>query len=82
MRREEEWRICHIEGALLIPVNELVQRLHELDSGRDILVLCKTGPRSVRAAALLREAGFRNVQYVRGGIQEWAQTIDSSMPVY
>ena len=82
VRNPEEWQICHIDGAILIPVGELPARLDELDATREIFVLCKSGVRSAKAVGILREAGFQNVTNVRGGIQEWARTIDPTMPVY
>lgn len=82
VRNTEEWQICHIDGAILIPAGELPARLNELDPAREILVHCKSGVRSAKAVGILREAGFQNVTNVRGGIQEWARKIDPSMPVY
>lgn len=82
VRNPEEWEICHIEGAKLIPLNELPARVHELDSARDIVVHCKSGARSARAVAFLRQAGFRKTKNVRGGIIEWAQRIDSLLHTY
>ncbi|MBX3177266.1 MAG: molybdopterin-synthase adenylyltransferase MoeB [Candidatus Hydrogenedentes bacterium] len=82
VRNPEEWQICRIDGAILIPVGELPARLDELDPAREILVHCKSGVRSAKAVGILREAGFQNVSNVRGGIQEWARRIDPSMPLY
>uniref|UniRef100_A0A7C2JWU6 Molybdopterin-synthase adenylyltransferase n=1 Tax=Schlesneria paludicola TaxID=360056 RepID=A0A7C2JWU6_9PLAN len=82
VRNPEEWQICHIAGARLIPLPELPARLHELDSTRELVVHCKSGQRSTRAVALLREAGFQRVRNLRGGILEWARLIDPSLPTY
>jgi molybdopterin/thiamine biosynthesis adenylyltransferase/rhodanese-related sulfurtransferase len=82
VRNPEEWEICHIDGAKLIPVGELPARVYELDSARDIAIHCKTGARSARALEFLRNAGFRRIKNVRGGIIEWAQKIDHSLPTY
>ncbi len=82
VRNPEEWQICHIDGAKLIPVSELPARMHELDSARDIVIHCKSGVRSAKAVAILREAGFRKIKNVRGGIIDWARAIDPSMPTY
>jgi adenylyltransferase/sulfurtransferase len=82
VRNPEEWQICHIKGARLIPLGELPARMHELDPARDIVVHCKSGVRSAKAVAFLREAGFRKIKNVRGGIIEWARAIDPSMPTY
>jgi adenylyltransferase/sulfurtransferase len=82
VRNPEEWQICHIDGAKLIPLGELPARVHELDSARDMVVHCKSGVRSAKAVAFLREAGFRKIKNVRGGILEWARKIDPSLPTY
>lgn len=82
VRNPEEWEICHIEGARLIPVSDLPARVHELDSARDIVVHCKSGARSARAVKFLREAGFRKIKNLRGGIIEWAHKVDPSLHTY
>ncbi len=82
VRNLEEWNICRIDGATLIPLAELPARMGELDRGRDIVVHCKGGVRSAKAVGLLREAGFTKVRNVSGGILEWARAIEPSMPTY
>jgi adenylyltransferase/sulfurtransferase len=82
VRSLEEWHICRIEGATLIPLPELSDRLQELDPAREVIVHCKTGQRSGRAVGLLRKAGFPRVRNLRGGIVEWARLVDPGMPTY
>ena len=82
VRNPEEWIICHIDGATLIPLGELPARLRELDASREIVVHCKTGTRSAKAMAILAGAGFRHVTLLKGGITAWAREIDPAMPVY
>lgn len=82
VRTPEEWQICHLSQARLIPLNELPDRLGELDATRDLVVHCKSGARSAKAVALLRESGFPNAKNLRGGILEWARNIDPSLPTY
>jgi adenylyltransferase/sulfurtransferase len=82
VRNMEEWQICHISGARLLPLGDLPSRIHELDSAREIVVHCKSGVRSARAVAFLLQSGFRKVRNLRGGITEWANKIDRSMPTY
>ncbi len=63
----------HVEPSMLIPVQELQHRVNELEKYRDreIAVICRTDNRSRAAASLLKEAGFENVVFVRGGMVEW-----------
>jgi len=82
VREPHEQQISHIEGATLIPLGQLAQRLPELDSAEEIVVFCKAGTRSARALDLLRSAGFRKVKNLQGGINAWATQVDPSQPVY
>lgn len=82
VRRQLEWQIVHLEGSVLIPLDELEQRLGELDPSNDIVVLCRSGVRSARAVALLRERGFPRSRHLAGGLLAWAQDVDPSIPQY
>jgi adenylyltransferase/sulfurtransferase len=81
VREPHEYQIVNL-GGHLIPLNELPRRMHELDSSREIVVHCRSGARSGRAAEFLQQAGFRKVKNLRGGILAWADRIDRSLPKY
>ena len=81
VREPHEVQICNL-GGLLIPLGDLPRRVHELDSARDIVVHCRSGPRSARAVAFLRQAGFKKARNLAGGILAWADRIDPRMPKY
>jgi len=61
----------HIDGALLLPLGQLEQRLGELPRARPIVAVCRSGARSARAAAMLGKAGFADVANLRGGMLRW-----------
>jgi len=82
VRNPPEWEICHIEGAELIPLAELPDRLGELDTADRIVVHCHSGQRSARATAMLREMGFSKAVNLAGGIDTWSAQVDPSMPRY
>ena len=82
VREPYEWDICHIPGAKLIPLGQLPARLSELDSADEIVLQCKVGGRSARALRLLQEAGFAKLWNVEGGINAWAEQVDTSVPKY
>lgn len=82
VREPFEHEICHLPKAVLIPVNELDQRMAELDRDRPVVLYCRTGTRSARATRLLSDAGFKNVRNLIGGIIGWAEQIDPDMPRY
>jgi adenylyltransferase/sulfurtransferase len=81
VREPHEYEVANI-GARLIPLNELPERLAELDKDAPLAVHCKTGGRSARAVKLLQEAGFQNAFNVEGGITAWSEEIDPSVPKY
>ena len=82
VREIHEHRIAHLPGCVLIPSGELARRLNELDRTMPIVVYCRTGGRSARAATLLRRHGFAEVSNLNGGILAWADQVDRSMPRY
>jgi adenylyltransferase/sulfurtransferase len=82
VRNPPEYAICRIEGSTLLPLPELPMRFRELDDEREIIVHCKSGMRSAKAVAFLREQGFTKVKNLKGGILEWATKIDKKMPTY
>jgi uncharacterized membrane protein YdjX (TVP38/TMEM64 family)/rhodanese-related sulfurtransferase len=63
----------HIRGALNLPVGELPHRLMEIKALKDrpIILVCRTDKRSANAATILRDAGFRDVHVLRGGVEQW-----------
>jgi rhodanese-related sulfurtransferase len=73
VRTSQEFSQGHIQGARLLPVDEISGRLNELDSLKDkrILVYCHAGNRSARACALLSKNGFTQVNNLQGGITAW-----------
>ena len=81
VREPHEYRICNL-GGVLMPLSELPRRVHELDSSRETVVHCRTGPRSAKAVAFLRQAGFRKASNLAGGVRAWAERIDPHMPRY
>ncbi|MDE2314055.1 MAG: molybdopterin-synthase adenylyltransferase MoeB [Elusimicrobia bacterium] len=82
VREQEEYDICRLPGSTLIPLGQLPERVHELDSAADILVHCKMGGRSAKAVEFLRGAGFKKAVNVAGGITAWSERIDPSVPTY
>ena len=81
VREPHEYQICHLNGYLL-PLGELPQRVHELNSADEIVVHCRSGVRSAKAVDFLRKAGFRKVKNLAGGILAWSDQVDPSVPKY
>jgi sulfur-carrier protein adenylyltransferase/sulfurtransferase len=82
VREPHELAISALPGALNIPLGTLAARLSDLDSAREMVILCKSGTRSARALELLVSAGFKRVKNLKGGINAWATEVDTSLPVY
>ncbi len=82
VRELHEFQICRIPGSTLIPLGELPKRLNELNVADEVVVHCKSGMRSAKAADLLRQSGFKRVLNVKGGILAWSDKVDPSVPKY
>ena len=83
VREPGEYAIARIEGAQLIPMRTIPQRLADLEDREEpLIVLCHHGVRSLQVAAWLREHGVENAQSVTGGIDAWSRQIDPQVPRY
>ena len=71
VRTEEEYITGHIPNSILIPLDELEERINELqDKSQKILVYCKSGRRSIIACEILDAYEYTNV-YNIGGVVDW-----------
>jgi len=70
---EFEGPLGHIADASNLPVGDLPKRLMEIDALKDrpVVLVCRTDKRSATAATLLRDAGFRDIGVLRGGMEQW-----------
>jgi rhodanese-related sulfurtransferase len=82
VREPVEHQDCRIEGSILIPLSELPWRATELDPSRTIVLYCRSGVRSIRAAECLTRLGFCTVKCLSGGIEAWTKRGDRSLPCY
>ncbi|HEU0140730.1 MAG TPA: molybdopterin-synthase adenylyltransferase MoeB [Bryobacteraceae bacterium] len=82
VREPHEYQICKIPYARLIPLGELPKRVNELNSADEIVAHCKSGVRSAKAVDFLKQAGFKKVRNMRGGILAWSDKVDPSVPKY
>ena len=82
VREPNEYQICRIPGTSLIPLGDIPRRYAELDKEDEIVVHCKMGGRSAKAADFLRQNGFKGVLNLKGGILDWIDKVDPSQPKY
>jgi adenylyltransferase/sulfurtransferase len=82
VREPNEYQINRIAGSVLIPLGEVPRRYAELNPADEIVVQCKVGGRSARAADFLRSVGFKNVLNLTGGILDWIDKVDPTQPKY
>jgi len=82
VRDEWETRLCRLENATHIPVEEIEFRTDELNADDDIVVYCHHGIRSAAVAEYLRRLGFAKAVNLAGGLDLWARTVDPAMARY
>jgi sulfur-carrier protein adenylyltransferase/sulfurtransferase len=82
VREPHEYQICNIPQAKLIPLGELPKRVSELNTADEIVAHCKSGMRSAKAVDFLKQAGFKKVRNMKGGILAWSDKVDPSVPKY
>jgi rhodanese-related sulfurtransferase len=71
VREDYEWDAGHVSSAVHIPLGLLADHIGELPSDRQVVVVCRSGVRSARAAAFLNASGYDAVN-LAGGMQAWA----------
>ena len=84
-REPDEWVICHIDGAQLVPLSTFVENAPgKLGPDKDqwLVVYCHHGVRSLRATQWLRQQGYAQTQSLRGGIDLWAECVEPEMRRY
>ena len=78
VRTAPEFRMHRIDGAVLLPIQELMQRVAELDPSRSYLVTCEHGVRSRMACDYLASVGFASLRNLSGGMANW---VGAGLPV-
>lgn len=82
VREPFEFKHAHIADSVLIPLNQIPERLRELNFDQEIVVICHHGIRSMQAANFLIQIGFKQVSNLIGGIDAWSLECDSSVARY
>jgi adenylyltransferase/sulfurtransferase len=83
VREDNEVAIGRIPNSIHIPVGKILNRMNEIDPGRETVVHCKMGGRSARAIEALKHSGFQGkLMNLKGGILRWSDEVDPSVPKY
>ena len=83
VREPNEYETARLEGSKLIPLGQVVNRMGEIEAGRETIVHCKLGGRSAKAIETLKGAGFAGrLVNLKGGITAWSNDVDPSVPKY
>ncbi|NYJ02283.1 adenylyltransferase/sulfurtransferase [Nocardioides thalensis] len=87
VREPNEYEINKIPGSVLIPKGEFLNgnalaQLPAVDSGKQVIMHCKSGVRSAETLAIVKGAGYDDAVHVGGGVVAWVNQIDPSQPSY
>ena len=83
VREPDEYQICRIESATLVPMREVSQQFDRLEEAAPpLIVFCHHGVRSLTVVSWLREQGLTECQSMAGGIDAWSRDVDPDVPRY
>lgn len=82
VREYFEWDICHIDGAVNIPMNLIDECIDEISKTTPTIVVCHHGVRSQNVIQYLEIKGYNNLINLKGGIHAWAIEVDKNMSTY
>lgn len=81
VREGWELDVASVPGIVHIPMGEIADRIGEVDRAVEVVVLCRSGRRSMEVARYLQQNGFRTVN-LAGGILAWSRDVDATIPTY
>ena len=82
VREQWEFDICQIKGAILMPMGEIAKSYANLNKDSKLALYCHSGIRSMHVADFLLSKGFQSLSNLQGGIDAWAQEIDTRVERY
>ena len=81
VREGWELAVASVPGILHIPMGDVAERVGEIDRNTEVVVLCRSGRRSLEVARFLQQKGFNAVN-LAGGILAWSRDVDATIPTY
>ena len=82
VREHFEWDICHIEGALNIPMNLIIESIDKISKDITTVIMCHHGIRSMNVIHYLESIGYKKLINLDGGIHAWSNDVDKNMATY
>ncbi|MBM7660182.1 rhodanese-related sulfurtransferase [Bacillus mesophilus] len=71
VRENHEYESSHIEGMKNYPLSTLKSQYSDIPINSEVIIICRSGKRSLQAAKLLKDKGYTNIKSVDGGILQW-----------
>jgi adenylyltransferase/sulfurtransferase len=81
VREAWELDVASVPGIVHMPMGEVAERVDELNRDQEVVVLCRSGRRSLEVARFLQQKGFKAVN-LAGGILAWSRDVDATIPTY
>ena len=82
VREQWEFEYCSIKGSILIPMGELPSEIDTLDPLRETIMICHHGIRSRQMGYYMEQAGFKSITNLEGGVERWAEDVETDMKRY
>ncbi|MDP4169045.1 MAG: rhodanese-like domain-containing protein [Bacillota bacterium] len=71
VRTPAEYKSNHIREFINMPLHQLSMKAAELSKEKEVIVICQSGMRSIKASKQLKALGFKNITNVKGGMSAW-----------
>ena len=82
VREQWEFEYCSIKGSILIPMGELASKIDTLDPLKETIMICHHGIRSRQMGYYMEQAGFKSITNLDGGVEQWAEDVETDMKRY
>ena len=82
VREPWEFEYCSIKGSILIPMGELASKIDTLDPLKETIMICHHGIRSRQMGYYMEQAGFKSITNLDGGVEQWAEDVETDMKRY
>ncbi len=82
VREDWELAITRLDFARQIRMVEILRHLDKIPKDRPVVIMCRSGSRSIRTIEMLQFKGYKNLLNLEGGILNWAREVDQTMVTF